>query len=319
MSKLLRFLLWGVSLSLGPWYPNYALSALRPVSLFPENHINSVRAMLKKRTAIRVLIGTGVKEVTIKGRDIERKIFVKNERKYFAGRASLAFNCSGLAKLKNQNLNTGPILFASLQSPQGYFSYQNELYRGQIKVLAKRDEDACDVVNEIPLENYLQTLLAKEMNGSWPLEALKAQAVAARTYAIHKMSGQQVSRTIGHEAFYDIESSEKHQVSGGLADVTSLTKLASNQTAGEIMISPSDTIVPIFFHAKCGGRTLLPQEVWDNVVEGYHAVECGKCESKGEKEWKNVISVQRFRDFLKWAFRDSTGGASLIELLNTEK
>ena len=174
-------------------------------------------------------------------------------------------------------------------------------------------------MNEIPLENYLQTLLAKEMNGSWPLEALKAQAVAARTYAIHKMSGQQVSRTIEHEAFYDIESSEKHQVSGGLADVTSLTKLASNQTAGEIMISPSDTIVPIFFHAKCGGRTLLPQEVWDNVVEGYHAVECGKCESKGEKEWKNVISVQRFRDFLKWAFRDSTGGASLIELLNTEK
>ncbi|MBI2519440.1 MAG: SpoIID/LytB domain-containing protein [Bdellovibrio sp.] len=319
--QFLQCLVWGISLGLGPWAAKDAFGASRPITLVPENHVNAVRTMLKKRNAIRVLIGSGLKEVMIKGRDIERKIFVKNERKYFAGRTSLAFNCSGLAKLKNQklNLNAGPILFASLQSPQGYFSYQNELYRGQIKVLAKRDEDACDVVNEIPIENYLQTLLAKEMNGNWPLEALKAQAVAARTYAIHKMSDQQVSRAIGHEAFYDLESSEKHQVSGGLADITVLTKQASKQTAGEILVTSSDTIVPIFFHAKCGGRTLLPQEVWDNVVEGYHSVECGKCDGKGEKEWKNVISLQRFRDFLKWAFKDDPGGANLIELLNTEK
>jgi len=317
--KFLRFLAWGLALGLGPWYGNQSFCAIRPVSLVPENNVNSVRAMLKKRNAIRVLIGSGVKEVMIQGRDIERKIFVKNERKYFAGRASLAFNCSGLAKLKNQNLHAGPILFASLQSPQGYFSYQNELYRGQIKVLAKREEDACDVVNEIPIEHYLQTLLAKEMNGSWPLEALKAQAVAARTYAIHKMSDKQVSRAIGSDAFYDLESSEKHQVSGGLADVTALTRQASKQTAGEILITSSETIVPIFFHAKCGGRTLLPQEVWDNAVEGYQGVECGKCENKGEREWKNVITVDRFREFLKWAFREGAGANTLVELLNNEK
>ncbi len=314
-----RYMLWSLSLACVIWCSDNAYTAFAPVSLLPENHISTVKMMLKKRNLIRVLIGTGMKEVTIQGRDIERKIYVKNEKKYFPGRASLSFNCSGLAKLKNKNLNAGPILFASLQSPQGYFNYRDELYRGQIKVLAKRDEDSCDVVNEIPIEYYLQSLLAKEMNGHWPLEALKAQAVAARTYAINKMSGQQVSREIGHEAFYDLESSEKHQVSGGLADVTALTKMASQQTAGEILVSPLNTVVPIFFHAKCGGHTLLPQEVWDNVVEGYQSVECGKCDKKGEKEWRNIITVERFRDFLKWAFKDGPGGATLVDLLKSEK
>ena len=56
------------------------------------------------------------------------------------------------------------------------------------------------------------------MNAVWPLEALKAQAVAARSYAYHKIVTQQVSRTKGFKTYYDLENSEKHQVNGSFFD-----------------------------------------------------------------------------------------------------
>jgi len=294
-------------------------AAISKTKFQSDTHIQRIRNLFSQKSTIRVLIGQKEKEMTIRGRDIERRIPVKNEIRFFPGRRSLEFNCRGVSKISNNRYGNGPILFASLKSPQGFFYFKDDYYQGDIKILAKKNEDSCDVVNELPIETYLQTLLSKEMNSKWPIEALKAQAVAARTYAIHKMSSKQVSREIGQEAFYDLESSEKHQVSGGLMDITLPTKKASQFTRGEILISPFNTVVPIFFHAKCGGRTLLPSEVWDNVVDGYHAVICGNCNNRGEKKWQNALSMSRFKEFVGWAFKENANEKMIRELVQKEK
>src|SRR5690606_26776420 len=108
--------------------------------------------------------------------------------------------------------------------------------------LTNPGKESCDLVNSISLENYISTLLSKEMNGTWPVEALKAQAVAARTYAFER-----VKRGAGmelNEKLYHLESSEKDQVSGSFMDITEKTVLATRETNGEILVGPSGKVAP---------------------------------------------------------------------------
>jgi stage II sporulation protein D len=158
-------------------------------------------------------------------------------------------------------------------------------------------------VNSIPLEAYITTLLSKEMNGTWPVEALKAQAVAARTYAFERLRKSNTGK------LYDLESSEKDQVSGTFFDATEKTLLASRETEGEILIGPSGKISPAFFHSKCGGKTLRPDQVWGGVEEGYRSVNCTFCQKTGMKDWnaklKNTKLVNMVDQVLKKYYSDS--------------
>jgi stage II sporulation protein D len=144
------------------------------------------------------------------------------------------------------------------------------------------------------MESYLSTLLAKEMNSSWPTEALKAQAVAARTYAFTKISKNNL---------FDIESSERHQVGGQFFDANQNTVRAANFTKGEILVTDSGKVTPIFFHAKCGGKTLRPDQVWANSVIGYESVGCPFCKNHGRDSWSNTISNERIVNFLSFLER----------------
>jgi stage II sporulation protein D len=193
------------------------------------------------------------------------------------------------------------MLLAILESPSGILSYVNDKYQGLFKVITSPKGDSCDIINEIPMEAYISSLLTKEMNPLWPIEALKAQAVAARTYALHKIKTQQVTKELGSEAYYDLESSEKHQVGGKFFDATPVTNKASFETSGEVLTTESGEIRPIFFHAKCGGRTLRPDQVWHNREDGYQSVNCPFCNDIGPKTWTHNISQNRLKDFFIWA------------------
>ena len=90
-------------------------------------------------------------------------------------------------------------------------------------------------------------------------------------------------------------------MSGTYFDATVKTTQAAEDTRGEVLLGPSGHLVPTFFHAKCGGHTLKPEQVWQNTVEGYTGVTCKFCQGKGSAAWKNVISSKRMREFLTWA------------------
>lgn len=243
---------------------------------------------------VRVRIAKSLPIVRVSGKDLKNTIYPKNLESTYPGIKTIQFNCS------NSQYASKSTLFASLSSNGGLLELDNQKYQGKLLIVSKDLGRSCDVVNETTMESYIATLLAKEMNASWPIEALKAQAVAARTYAYNKMKTKMVSQSLGHETFYDLESSERHQVGGQFFDANQNTVRASNSTKGEVLVTDSGKITPIFFHAKCGGRTLRPDQVWENMVPGYNSVVCPFCDLHGASGWSNTITNERFRGFLKF-------------------
>ncbi len=197
------------------------------------------------------------------------------------GVKKVTYNCSA----KNSKN-----LLASISSPSGFLNWDDQKYRGEFKIYQKNNK--CDLVNYVSLEGYINSLLAKEMNKNWPIEALKAQAIAARTYALF-LKGKNKNK------FYDLVSSEFYQVSGSFDDENVTTATAAKTTSGAILLNHDDhTIVPIFFHSKCGGFTWMPESIWGNKVKGYKSVTCPFCLEHGTKEWELKVENRDFKKII---------------------
>lgn len=237
--------------------------------------------------SVKVLIAKSLKNVVVEGMDLRKTVHTQSISQQYTGRKSLAFNCRPGRSIAGGRFPKGPLLVASLSSPTGLISWGKQKYKGELQLLTNPGQQSCDLVNLVPMEAYLTTLLSKEMNGTWPVEALKAQAVAARTYAYDR-----IKKNIGIESadkLYHLESSEKDQVSGTYFDITQKTLQAARETEGMILTGPSGRIAPAFFHSKCGGKTLRPDQVWGGVEEGYRSVNCTFCSKTGMKDWKHKM------------------------------
>src|SRR3989338_2121667 len=108
-----------------------------------------------------------------------------NERARLADHKKLEVSCSGsdaLGKVKLGNLGSYPSP-VSIEASGVFIFVNGDAYRSRIIVHAR--DGACLVVNELGIEKYIPGVWNNEMQSSWPLEALKAQAVTARSYAIH--------------------------------------------------------------------------------------------------------------------------------------
>ncbi len=108
----------------------------------------------------------------------------------------------------------------------GYVYIGDRWYRGKTLVLPT--EKGLTAVNYVDLEQYLYSVLGSEMNGNWPQEALKAQAVAARTYAIYKLENESNS-------IYDVGDTQAWQVYKGVESESYGTHTAVNATDGQVL------------------------------------------------------------------------------------
>jgi len=234
--------------------------------------------------SVKVLIAKSLNNVVVEGMDLKKTVHTLRQSQQYSGRKTISFNCR---PGKRRASLPSSLLVASLSSPTGLISWGKNKYQGELQLLADTSANNCNLVNSIPLEAYITTLLSKEMNGTWPVEALKAQAVAARTYAFERM------RKSGAGKLYHLESSEKDQVSGTFFDATEKTLQASRETEGEILVGPTGKISPAFFHSKCGGKTLRPDQVWGGVEEGYRSVNCTFCQKTGMKDWQGKIKNKK--------------------------
>jgi stage II sporulation protein D len=262
--------------------------------------------------SVKVLIAKSLKNVVVEGMDLQKTVHTQKKSEQYTGRKAIAFNCKP-SHPGQRATNQKPLLVASLSSPTGLISWGNQKYRGELQLLTNPGQEACDLVNLVPLEAYLTTLLSKEMNGTWPVEALKAQAVAARTYAYDRIiKGMGMENS---DKLYHLESSEKDQVSGTFHDITEKTLVASKATEGEILVGPTGKIAPAFFHSKCGGKTLRPDQVWGGVEEGYRSVNCTFCRRTGMKDWNVRIKGQKLTGMvdqvLKRYYADQASGTGL--------
>lgn len=234
---------------------------------------------------IRVLIGSNKKQVSVSGLDLVKK--TAGKEKVYPGKKSFTFNCAPLKK--HQDLES-PLLLTKISSRTGLVTIDNSKYRGSIQLVAPTSPKGCNVVNELSLETYIGSVLAKEMNPNWPIEALKAQAVAARSYALYKIKNRKNKKNLS--SYYDLENSEKHQVNGDFFDVTFNASKAQRLTKGEVLSFKNKSLVPVFFHSKCGGKTRTPEQVWSNKVDGYESVKCRFCHKNGVKNWSNSLTKE---------------------------
>lgn len=260
---------------------------------------------------VKVLIAKSLSKIEVEGIDLYKTIHTLKKTQNYAGRKRIAFNCR---PARNANtLPKNPLLVASLGSPTGLISWGKNKYKGELQLLTSPNKESCDLVNLVPMEAYLTTLLSKEMNGTWPVEALKAQAVAARTYAFERIKkGISIDSS---DKLYHLESSEKDQVSGTYFDITQKTLQAARETEGEVLVGPTGKVAPAFFHSKCGGKTLRPDQVWGGVEVGYRSVNCTFCSKTGMKDWKQSLKPQKVTSMvdqvLKKYYSDNISGTSI--------
>ena len=141
------------------------------------------------------------------------------------------------------------------------FNLQQGSYPGDLR-LSIRDELIQPVLT-IPLETYLKGVVPCEMSDSFPLEALKAQAVCARTYALSKISSS---------GDWDVVDTTNDQVFRGLLPENSRSAQAVDETAG-LVLTWGNKLITAWYGASNGGQTELPQHVWSgDGVPGCFAI-----------------------------------------------
>ncbi len=133
----------------------------------------------------------------------------------------------------------------------GYVWIGDRWYRGRTQLVPT--SKGLTAVNHVNLEHYLYSVLGAEMSPSWPLEALKAQAVAARSFALHKRSSG--------TSVYDVTNTTSSQVYKGIETEAQSTHQAVNATAGQVMTYGGKVILAAF-HSSSGGHTENVEDIW---------------------------------------------------------
>lgn len=128
--------------------------------------------------------------------------------------------------------------------------------RGALEVRASGA--GVQLINELPLEDYVAGTVGGEMYARWEPAALRAQAVASRTYVLHQ---QQARRRAGGGAGYDVSADTAHQVYRGLDSETPAVRAAVRATEGQVLTWEQEPILAVF-HSASGGRTASAAEVW---------------------------------------------------------
>jgi len=136
-------------------------------------------------------------------------------------------------------------------------------YRGDVWVRAV--DGQIFVVNSLDLEEYLYGVIPREISPSWPEQALKTQAVAARTYALYHMIKRK------HE-MYDVFSTTSSQVYGGKVSEHPSAISAVDKTKGEVLTCNGRLILALY-HANSGGRTEQMGNVWQGGFTYLKSVE----------------------------------------------
>ena len=136
------------------------------------------------------------------------------------------------------------------------FLFEGKGYRGGLTLRA--NNGTMMVINSVPLEDYLYGVVPQEVVPSWPAAALEAQAVAARTYALHTMEQNKGK-------FYDVSSSTDYQVYSGVSGESQATTNAVNKTKGIVMLYDQRPINALF-HSDGGGYTEDSVNVWGSDV-----------------------------------------------------
>ena len=221
----------------------FCCSQARNASASTEPIIN---VLIQKDKKIRIRSDRSI-PLIIKGQRFSNRRIKGLTLKKEDGKATLFFDKN---KQKIYNLKNEEKIVVRSSDRRGIWVGQKR-YEGKLKIFIL-DNDIL-VVNVLGIEKYLGSVVGSEMPADWPLEALKAQAIASRTYAL-KQKGN---------SLYDIDSTNKNQVYIGLEARTNKTKRAVNSTRSLVLIY-KNKLINSLFHSSSAGMTENSQDVWKN-------------------------------------------------------
>lgn len=139
------------------------------------------------------------------------------------------------------------------QDPKGFVFAKGRWYRQNLLVLKKFN--GLTLINDVDLELYLLGVVPSEMPSKWNFEAHKAQAIAARSYAVANL-GKRAARG------YDLKDNAEDQAYGGANSETKRTSNAVIETQGQVLVC-NNKVISAYYHASSGGKTKNSGRVWN--------------------------------------------------------
>jgi stage II sporulation protein D len=200
-----------------------------------------------------------------------------------------------------------------LGSMKGDLLVMGTRYTGNIDIW--KGKNGLYIINELPLESYIKDVVAAEVSADWDMEALKAQAVVSRTYAVFQ-------KRMNGDSLYHIASSVLDQVYKG-NNPDERINTAVDQTKGEILTYEGKPI-QAFYHSTSDGSTENPEEVFGKSYPYLKSVESTSSISP-YSVWERKIKLAEIEEALnipgikKIAIKSYTSAKRVKELLITAK
>lgn len=161
------------------------------------------------------------------------------------------------------------------------------------------DDNKIDVIAYEDFEMYVAGVVSQEMPTSWSLEALKAQAVVARSYVYYKMQ-------LNPKKLFDVEGSILDQVYKSLTlqkpQVKQKLLNVIAQTRGIVLRDSRGKVLKAFYHADCGGHTSTAQNVFGEKTQTSSVVDVA-CPLNAKANWTHAVSLSSLEEHLKIPFQ----------------
>jgi stage II sporulation protein D len=172
-------------------------------------------------------------------------------------------------------------------------------YRGSL--LLRPQGEGLQAINRLPLEPYLMGVVGSEMPNSWPQAALRAQAVASRTYVLQQLRPQ---------APFDVKATVASQVYKGVEAESTAVRQAVTSTEGKVLLHGQQLINAVF-HSSSGGATENSGDLWNRQLPYLVSVPDFDSASPVSR-WEKALEPEDLRQSFK-----EIGGAVSIEPLQT--
>lgn len=255
----------------------------------PRKSSTAASGTEKKTTGLGPEVEVGLMtsgEVNVTGlADFKAESAGKVVGKYGSG-TRLSVTRSGNTILLNGK-KAGDKVYLTTGNSAPAFGVKGNRYRGNIKIIPSAWGSGVTVVNAVPMELYLQSVVPAEAVPSWKLDALKAQAVAARTYAMYHKNSYRSSG-------YDVTDDTRSQVYSGISSETEATSRAVRETAGEI-VTYGGKPIDALFHSSGGGYTENSENVWGSSIPYLRGVK----EAYIGNPWTKTVSLSSFVNTMK--------------------
>ena len=161
------------------------------------------------------------------------------------------------------------------------FALGGKLYRGAL-ILRPTANNGISAINVLDLEDYLLSVVPSEVPSLWPAEVLKAQAVAARSYAVANLGKHRAEG-------YDVKATVDDQVYRGVIAEAEETNNAVAQTNG-LVLKHNNQVISAFFHSTSGGSTELAENVWGKPLPYLKSV-VDYDDASPQFNWKKTVNT----------------------------